>query len=1104
VWVISNSPTLGGGNTTHRATCAVTIRDARSRSVFIEVQQVNAVDQRHPASKKEPSMNRRPFLTALTALEISFGSLLAAQTAVAGETQLRGYTFSLPEGFTVEIAAERPLVKYPICADFDEEGRLYVCVASGAKDWNQPQPKETRHRVLRLEDPDGDGQFDRRTVFAEFEMLAQGSMYLDGSLYVAAPPIIWKLTDVDGDGVADEREKWIETEETKLCLNDLRGPYLGPDGWIYWCKGAGATHTYQVDGKPWSTTARHIFRRHPDRRDVEHVMVGGMDNPIEVAFSRTGERFLTNTNIQLPGRPRKDGILHAVYGGVYPRDISPIYEFPWSGPELMPALTSWGALAPCGLARYDSGEYGDGYRDNLFSCLFSGHKVMRHVIQPRGATYQARDEDFLTCNDVEFHPTDVLADADGSLLVLETGGWYLHCCPSSTFYRPERDGAIYRIRRQGAHRIEDPRGKELAWEDATPGQLGKRLRDHRVAVRNRAVYRLGKLGSAAVPALERTIVSSDSVDARSLAVWAATRIDAPAARAAVRRALSDPDATVQQVALNSTSLWRDREAVPQLQEHLSHASAQLRRVAAEALGRIGDSAAVPALLRALSKPTDRFLDHSLTFALIEIADPTSTRLGLSSASDQTRRAAMIALDQMHGGSLDPRFVVAQLDSPTAIVEDTAWWILLRHSRDWGALVAENLRRQVASTTLTETERRVLVSRLAGLAHTPELAEWIAAELSRKGVSLQTQILLLQAMDGAGGRWADDRWIEVMLDLLSGTLDTTVVTQLVSTLSRLPPIRIKDETSRNIETSLNAQLRETGKKEDLAGATRLVALSAISSETIGHVDDDLFGFLLSRIGPDQTLHLRTAAADVLSRCRLEKRQLLRLAAAMKNLAPSELNRVLDVFRDASDDDVGHRLVASLGGSSAVTTLNAFRLKRSLASFGPSVQEQTGPLFRRLELAQAEQLARALRITELATSADHHRGLQVFRSNRAACATCHKAAHVGGTFGPHLKGIGERRSMQDLVESILFPSASIVQSYETHVVVTSDGRVASGVIQEDSPREVVISSAPDKTVRIARDAIAEIRRSDISSMPEGIDKTLTEQQLADLAAYLKSLK
>jgi putative heme-binding domain-containing protein len=132
------------------------------------------------------------------------------------------------------------------------------------------------------------------------------------------------------------------------------------------------------------------------------------------------------------------------------------------------------------------------------------------------------------------------------------------------------------------------------------------------------------------------------------------------------------------------------------------------------------------------------------------------------------------------------------------------------------------------------------------------------------------------------------------------------------------------------------------------------------------------------------------------------------------------------------------------------------------------------------------------------------MQVFHSNKAACSSCHKTQHVGSTIGPHLRGIGQRRTERDLIESILFPSASLVQSYESWTVVTTNGRVISGVIQKDAPGELVLSAGPDKTARIPRDVIEEMTRGNISIMPEGLDKFLTEQQLADLVSYLKSLQ
>src|SRR5918996_1495522 len=196
---------------------------------------------------------------------------LAAAAAIAGHVRQTNVPADalprVPPGFIVERVAGPPLVDRPIVADFDEEGRLYVADSSGSNDPVQKQLAEKPHRIVRLEDKDGDGRFDSSVVFADRMMFPEGAMWLDGSLYVAAPPSIWKLADTNGDGIADEREEWFQGKTLTSCANDLHGPYLGPDGWIYWCKGAFAEQTYKINGKQWKSRAAHIFRCRPDGSD---------------------------------------------------------------------------------------------------------------------------------------------------------------------------------------------------------------------------------------------------------------------------------------------------------------------------------------------------------------------------------------------------------------------------------------------------------------------------------------------------------------------------------------------------------------------------------------------------------------------------------------------------------------------------------------------------------------------------------------------------------------------------------------------------------------------------------------------------------------------
>src|SRR5688572_27709179 len=129
--------------------------------------------------------------------------LSTAAIAHAAAFKIGAHNFTLPPGFEIELVAPAKLVPRPIEADFDEQGRLYVTDSSGSNDKVEKQLADKPHRVVRLEDSNGDGHFDKSIVFADRMMLPEGAMWLDGSLYVAAPPSIWKLTDTNGDGAAD-------------------------------------------------------------------------------------------------------------------------------------------------------------------------------------------------------------------------------------------------------------------------------------------------------------------------------------------------------------------------------------------------------------------------------------------------------------------------------------------------------------------------------------------------------------------------------------------------------------------------------------------------------------------------------------------------------------------------------------------------------------------------------------------------------------------------------------------------------------------------------------------------------------------------------------
>ena len=154
--------------------------------------------------------------------------ILLLAKANAAEVTIGQSVFTVPDGVTVERVAGPPLVDRPITASFDEQGRLYVADSSGSNDPVQKQLAEKPHRIVRLEDRDGDGQFDYSVVFADKMMFPQGTLWHDGSLFVAAPPSIWRLTDTDDDGTVDiELESGEEITGMDPDLLDVEGDDIG-------------------------------------------------------------------------------------------------------------------------------------------------------------------------------------------------------------------------------------------------------------------------------------------------------------------------------------------------------------------------------------------------------------------------------------------------------------------------------------------------------------------------------------------------------------------------------------------------------------------------------------------------------------------------------------------------------------------------------------------------------------------------------------------------------------------------------------------------------------------------------------------------------------
>lgn len=388
-----------------------------------------AADLPPDAGKEIPASSKRPVV-------------------VEGKAALPLPKHDLAPGYRLEVAAAAPLVTHPIMGCLDDKGRLFVGDAVGVN-WNKQQLEENPpNRVLMLEDTDQDGAFDKSTIFADKMTFPQGACWLKGSLYVCSPPGLWKLTDTDNDGVADEREMIVGGFEYTGNAADVHGPFLHPtNGRLYWCHGRKGHKVVQKDGTPVDESqACGIWSCQPDGSDVAWHSLGCGDNPVEVDFTPEGD--VIGVQNLYHSQPRGDTIIHWLYGGVYERadQMKAVAHLPRTL-EHMPVMYNFGHVAVSGCAFWHAWPSSNKTAQQFMVTHFNTQRLVRMELTPEGSTYKAVENEFLKIHNPDIHLTDVMEDPrDGSLLLLDTGGWFRIGCPASLMAKSDILGAVYRIR----------------------------------------------------------------------------------------------------------------------------------------------------------------------------------------------------------------------------------------------------------------------------------------------------------------------------------------------------------------------------------------------------------------------------------------------------------------------------------------------------------------------------------------------------------------------------------------------------------------------------------------------------------------------------------
>jgi putative heme-binding domain-containing protein len=517
------------------------------------------------------------------------------------------------------------------------------------------------------------------------------------------------------------------------------------------------------------------------------------------------------------------------------------------------------------------------------------------------------------------------------------------------------------------------------------------------------------------------------------------------------------------------------------------------------------------LIAAASSSPDRVLEHSLIYAAIEIGDPRATFAAVKTAgSSRGRRAALIALDQMDvsddqgaGNRMTPELLMPLLDSSDPVLNETAWWIAGRHL-EWGGALSGFFRSRLTDPTLGQTQREDLQQKLVRFATHPAIQELLAAAVARDG-SPDERLTALRAMAAAATlasaapkaqvKGLPGPWIAPIVAAL-GNHDHDVTRHAIAVV-RASPASI--ETPSELRTALLGVARDRTRPLDV----RVDALGSVQPG-LASVEPDLFELLCAALAAKQVFAIRAAAAGTLERATLDRAQLLALTESLKTIGPLELPRVLRAFDNGTDEALGLAMIASVQQSPARSSVRAEVLRPRLSKYPASVQAAGEAFLSSVHLDSATQAKRLDELLATLQGGDVRRGQTVFNSSKAACVSCHTIGYQGGKLGPDLTRIGQMRGERDLLEAILFPSASFARGYEPVMVTTKSGRTVSGVLRGDLTAEVVLGTVEREETRIGRQEIVSIEPSTVSLMPPGLEQQLTTQELADLLAFLKAAR
>ncbi len=969
-------------------------------------------------------------------------------------------TFQLAPGFQIEMIASEPLISDPVAMEIDEFGHLYVVEMHG-----YPLDKSGSGKVKMLTDSDGDGLMDKSVIFAENLLLPTGVMRWKKGILVTDPPNVLYLEDTDGDGRADIRDTLLTGFAVSNPQHNVNNPILGIDNWIY--IGHEPAVTTQLYKEEFGDVGGDIYYpnqpqspRLPQNARGRSVRIRPDHSRLEILSSNTqfGHSFdvfgrhllVSNANhifhevIAAPYLNRNPELLVANATQSLSDHGTAAEVFPITKNPEHQLLTDVGVFtSACGLTAYGGGLFPAPYDNVTFVAEPVSNIVHADLLKDKGASFTA---------------SRVFPDKE---FLASTDAWFR---PVNMYVGP--DGALY-ILDYYRQIIEHP--EWMAEEVVKSGALYNGMDKGRIyrvtpkGTKSADWSKNLKLGDASNEELIKKLADAN--------VWWRRN----AQRLLIDRNNNDAVPALEQMAENNPdflgrlhALWT-LEGLNQLRPEI------IKKALTDSIAGIRENAIRLAEQQLNAQP-------DLTRALLALQNDPDPKVRFQLLCTlgfiDTHEVAQAKENILFKDLDDPWMQIAALSAPSSNKTDLMEAVLRRYQPGVPAfdLLVERLS-AIAGAGGQMTRIQSLIRK--SIQPLPEdKSGWQAAILNglaegaRNKKNVSSSLLSEQKL------------------LLKAAFDHPASSVRKASLGLLKVIGLPDgtDTKAALEKAIKTAEDNNAPPQNRTEAIQFIALGDPAPQA------DLLKELIT---PNEPLPVQMASLRTLSAIKgltvshfvLEK---------WPTLTPDLRDAAINTFL-GNDERTSLLLDAIEKGKIDQANIGWPRSVRLMAQKNESLRNRARALLTKKDDDREGVLKQYQ--SSLSLNGKLENGKVVFQKN---CATCHQIGGTGGiSFGPDLGTIRNRNPLS-IVTDILDPNKSIADGYDVWLIELNSGESLQGLISTETPTALTLKNYGGQEKTISRQDIKSLKALGMSSMPVGLEKQISPQEMADLLKYIRNPK